>query len=126
MATLAAQITDAGIISPSYADIYAQLKNAYWSIYGTDANLDDDTQDGQLLAVFAQAIYDCNQTAVKVYNSFSPGTAQGPALSSNVKINGIARQIPNFTTAAVAVRAPSGTGIPHGVRGAALQPATPG
>ena len=77
MATLAAQISSTGISAPDYADIFAELQSMYWQIYGTDADLDPDSQDGQLLAIFAQAIYDCNMLAVTVYNAFSPATAQG-------------------------------------------------
>lgn len=117
MATIAAQITETGIIAPDYADIFAQLQNAYWSIYGTDAILTPDSQDGQLLAVFAQAIYDCNQVAVAVYNSFSPATAQGVGLSQAVKINGIARQVPTNSTAVVTITGVAGTVINNGVVG---------
>lgn len=120
MATIAAQVTDAGIIAPSYADILAQLKNLYWSIYGTDANLDADTQDGQFLSGLAQAIYDCNQTAVAVYNAFSPATAQGVGLSSVVKINGLTRQVPTNSQAVVTLVGQVGTTITGGIIGDSL------
>ncbi len=55
MATLAPQITAAGITSPDYSDILAELQDGYYSIYGSDAVLTSDSQDGQLLAIFAQA-----------------------------------------------------------------------
>jgi uncharacterized phage protein gp47/JayE len=93
MGTLGAQITATGIQAPSYPDVLQQLKIAYWSIYGADADLDDDTQDGQLLAVFAQAIDDCNQAAIATYNSFSPATAVGAGLASVVKINGLEKAV---------------------------------
>ncbi len=120
MATLAPQIGPDGIIAPSYADILAQLKNLYWSIYGSDANLDADTQDGQWVAVQAQAIYECGQTAVAVYNSFSPSTAQGAGLSSVVKINGIAREVPTNSEAIVTITGQAGTTINAGIIGDSL------
>lgn len=117
MPTLAAQITDTGISAPSYPDILQQLKNQFWSIYGSDANLDDDTQDGQWIAVFAQAIFDSNQIAIKVYNAFSPVTAQGVNLSSVVKINGIARKTATNSQAIATITGVAGTTINNGLVG---------
>jgi uncharacterized phage protein gp47/JayE len=114
MATLAAQITSTGILAPDYANIYQQLRIQYWSIYGADANLDDDTQDGQFLAALAQIIYDCNLTAIDVYNSFSPAKAQGVGLSSMVKINGIRRAVPTNSTAVVLIIGQVGRRIENG------------
>ena len=111
MATLAAQISSIGISAPDYADIFAELQSMYWQIYGTDADLDPDSQDGQLLAIFAQAIYDCNMLAVTVYNAFSPATAQGAGLSSVVKINGIRRDVATASTAPVTLTGTYGTPI---------------
>lgn len=116
-ATLAAQITSTGISAPSYADILQQLKNTFWSIYGSDANLDDDSQDGQWIAVFAQAINDSNQTAINVYNSFSPANAQGAALASVVKINGMAKKPATFSSTPATVVGVVGTTINNGLIG---------
>jgi len=117
MATLAPQITSAGISAPSYADILAELQFFFWSIYGSDADLDADTQDGQFLAIIAQAIYDTGQTAIAVFNMFSPATAQGAALSSLVKINGITRRVPSNSSAVVTVVGVAGTTINNGLVG---------
>lgn len=114
MTTLAAQITEAGISAPDYPDILQQLKIAFWSIYGADANLDDDTQDGQLLAVYAQAIHDSNQLAISVFNSFIPGSAQGAGLSRIVKINGLSRLVPSNSTVTLAIVGQGGTQINDG------------
>ncbi len=111
MATLAAQITSTGISAPDYSDIFAQLQSAYWSIYGTDADLDADSQDGQWIGIVAQAIYDCNQTAIAVYNAYSPTYAQGVGLSSVVKINGIRRDVATNSTAPVTLTGTYGTPI---------------
>lgn len=89
--TLAAVLSDQGITAPAYSDILTSLQTSFGLIYGTDVYLDPSSQDGQLLAIFAQAIFDANQTAIAVYNQFSPLTAQGAGLSSLVKINGLQR-----------------------------------
>lgn len=109
LSSLACQVTSTGISRPSYADILATLQNTFQGIYGSDSYILPDSQDGQLLAAFAKAIDDSNATAVMVYNSFSPATAQDAALSNNVKINGIARAAPTNSTAPVRVTGQIGT-----------------
>lgn len=117
MATLAPQITATGISSPDYSDILAELQNGYYSIYGSDAVLTPDSQDGQLLAIFAQAIYDCGQSVIAAYNSFSPATAQGIGLSSVVKINGLARKASSASQCVVTLVGQAGTQISNGIVG---------
>lgn len=121
MVTLAAKIDANGISAPSYADIYAQYQNAFWTIYGTDSDLDDDSQDGQFLAITAAALNDANQTAIDVYNSRSPASAQGVGLSSVVKINGIRRLVPSNSTAPVTLTGTAGTPVVGGLIGDDLQ-----
>lgn len=117
MTTLGAQVTPTGVIVPDYADILQQLKILYWQIYGSDADLDDDTMDGQWIGVLAQAIYDAGLVAQDVYNSFSPATAQGTGLSQVVKINGLARLVDSNSTADVTIVGVGGTIINNGVIG---------
>lgn len=117
MPTLGPTVSATGIVAPSYADILAQLRIAFWRIYGTDANLDPDSQDGQWLAAIAEAIYDAGQAAIAVYNQFSPATAQGAGLSSVVKINGLAREVPSRSSAVVTLTGQAGTTINQGVVG---------
>lgn len=117
MGTLAAQIDATGISAPDFDDTLQQLKIGYWSTFGSDANLDPDSQDGQLLAIFARIIYDLNQTAISVYNSRSPTTAQGNGLSSIVKINGLARAAASRSQAIVTIVGQAGSVIEGGLVG---------
>ena len=71
-------IDAAGIRAPSYGEVLQYFKDQYRNIYGADTYLEADSQDGQLLAVFAMAIHDANTAAVQVYNAFSPATARAP------------------------------------------------
>lgn len=87
----------------------------YQAIYGADVYLEDDSQDGQYLSVEAQAAYDSAAQGAAVYNSFSPASAQGVGLSRVVKINGIEREIPSFSTAVVTIVGQNGTVITNGV-----------
>jgi uncharacterized phage protein gp47/JayE len=113
--TLAATISPTGITAPSYADILLSLQASFRSIYGPDIVLTPDSQDGQLLAIFAAAINDSNNSAIATYASFSPSTAQGSALSSNVKINGLARLVPSNSSSDVTIIGQAGTIINDGV-----------
>jgi uncharacterized phage protein gp47/JayE len=113
--TLAAQVTPTGISAPSYPDILASLKASIRTIYGSDVYLESDSQDGQMLAIFAAAINDANQTAVAVYNAFSPASAQGAGLSSVVKINGLQRLIPSASQVDLTITGTVGTVINNGV-----------
>lgn len=115
LATLACTISDTGISRPSYSDIYETLQAKFQAIYGSDAYIDPDSQDGQMLAVLARGFDDCNDVAVSVYNSFSPATSQGRALSNNVKLNGIARGIATKSTVPIRVVGQVGTTIASGV-----------
>lgn len=112
--SVSAQVTSAGVIAPSYAEILAYFVAAYTAIYGADVVLTPNTPDGQLMAIFASAVNDANQTAIAVYNEFSPGTAQGAGLSSVVKINGITREASSQSSAVVSIVGTVGLEINNG------------
>lgn len=112
---VAATVDVTGISAPSFSDILAYLVSQFQAIYGADAYLGNDSQDGQWIGIIAQAIADCNAQAVAVYNSFSPATAQGAGLSSNVKINGLTRLPGSFSTATLTVVGVAGTVINNGI-----------
>lgn len=111
----AAVISATGITAPSYQDILAFLKAQFQAIYGADVYLEPDSQDGQFLSIIAMAINDTNNAAIQVFTSFSPSSGQGAALSSNVKINGIARAAASFSTCDVVIIGQAGTIITDGV-----------
>lgn len=120
MATLAPQITATGISAPDFENIRQQLRIQYWGIYGADANLDPDSQDGQWIDVLAAALNECNQAVIAAYNAFSPATAQGAGLSSVVKINGLKRGVPSNSQAVVTISGVAGTVITGGTVGDSL------
>ncbi|KVV49736.1 hypothetical protein WK90_01490 [Burkholderia cepacia] len=114
LTTLAPTIDANGITAPTYAEAFAFLQDQFRSIYGADTYLEPDSQDGQLLGVFAKAISDVNSVAIAIYRSFSPATAQGDALSSNVKINGIARKVASYSSADLVLIGQAGKTITNG------------
>lgn len=113
--TTAPTIDANGITAPTYADVLDYLKGKFRAIYGPDTYLEEDSQDGQLLAVYADSINDANAVAVAIYRSFSPATAQADALSSNVKINGIGRKAASFSSADLLIIGQAGTTITNGI-----------
>jgi len=117
MGTLAAQIDANGISAPDFDDVNQQLRSGYWGIYGSDAVLDDDSQDGQLIAIFARAITDLNQMAIATYGAFSPASAQGAGLSSVIKINGLKRLNASNSQVVVTIVGQVGTPIINGIVG---------
>jgi uncharacterized phage protein gp47/JayE len=117
LATLACTVGPNGITAPPYSDIYASLQATFGGIYGTDADIDPDSQDGQMLAIFASAQNDSNQATIAAYNNYSPATAQGAGLSSVVKINGLTRDVPTNSTAVIAIGGTVGSTITNGLVG---------
>lgn len=112
--TITCTVDATGIHAPEFPAVQAYLEAQFRAIYGADVYLGNDSQDGQLLGIFAKAIDDANSMAVAVYNAFSPQTAQGVGLSSNVKINGIARLVPSRSLVDLMIVGQAGTVITNG------------
>lgn len=111
---LSATVTAEGIRAPDYQTILDTLTSYFQQIYGSDAYLEPDSKDGQMVALVALAIHDANNTAITVYNCFSPVTGYGAALTSNVKINGIARKGATNSTVDLLLNGTAGTTITNG------------
>lgn len=112
--SLAVQFTASGASGPSYTDILLSLEARARSIYGQDAYLEPDSQDGQLLAIVARAISDCNDAAIAAYHARGPQTAIGEGLSSVVKINNIRRAVATNSQVSLLVSGAVGTVINNG------------
>lgn len=108
-------IDDTGCHVPTYDAVLAYFQNAYRGIYGSDVYLGNDSQDGQWVAIIALAHYDSCTMAAAVYNSFSPTTAQGAGLSTNVKLNGISRAVATNSTVDLTLVGQAGTVITSGI-----------
>jgi uncharacterized phage protein gp47/JayE len=94
-----------------YPTTLAYVQNIFTNIYGTDIYIAPDSQDGQLIAAFAAAMYDNNQTFAAVINSLSPTYAQGVQLSNEVLVNGISRHPATYSTATLTLTGTVGTVI---------------
>ncbi|EAT9823058.1 hypothetical protein FD863_06130 [Salmonella enterica] len=111
---LSATVTAEGISAPDYQTILDTLTSYFQQIYGSDAYLEPDSKDGQMVALVALAVHDANNTAISVYNCFSPATGYGAGLTSNVKINGIARKGATNSTVDLVLTGTAGTTITNG------------
>ena len=104
-------IDDSGYHYADYPTILTWLQDQYKSIYGEDVYLEPDSQDGQWLAIQARYLYDSAVLGAAVFNSNSPVTAQGVGLSRNVKLNGLNRRAPTYSTVDVLIVGTAGTVI---------------
>ncbi|WP_455853114.1 baseplate J/gp47 family protein [Pantoea endophytica] len=111
---LSATVTASGISAPDYQTILSKVTENFQQIYGSDAYLDPDSKDGQMVALVALAINDANNTAIQVYNSFSPSSGKSDALTRNVKINGIARKPATNSSVDLTLSGTAGTTINNG------------
>ncbi|RTY56872.1 hypothetical protein EKL29_14515 [Pantoea sp. YU22] len=111
---LSATVTASGISAPDYQTILSTITEYFQQIYGADAYLEPDSKDGQMVALFALAVHDANNTAIQVYNSFSPSSGMTDALTRNVKINGIARKAATNSTVDETLIGTAGTTITNG------------
>lgn len=113
--TFAIQITENGVIAPTYEESLSFFQGVFQSIYGQDVNLDSDTSDGQMVAILAKAYTDACAQIVASYAGYAPSTASGVQLSSVVKVNGIARYVATQSTADVQIVGQAGTVISGGI-----------
>jgi uncharacterized phage protein gp47/JayE len=112
---LSPYIDETGVHVPEYQEILDDLKARWREIFGQDLYLEADSQEGEMLQIFALACSDAYQFAVAAYQSFSPQTAQGAGLSRMVKINGIRRRPAARSQADVRVVGVAGTVILGGI-----------
>lgn len=86
------EFTDTGLTIDTFDDIYDQLVAAFQAIYGVDINTDQDSPDGQRIAISAKQYLDLQSFALAMYNNMDPDLATGEALSRIIKLAGITRR----------------------------------
>lgn len=104
-----------GFHMPTYQDIVGQLVSNAQTIFGTDIYLGIDSQDYQWISSVANIIYDSFLTSQMVYNSRGPSTAIGSGLDIIVKMNGMKRKPPVYSTCPVTLSGVSNTTITNGI-----------
>ena len=86
------EITASGITVQTFDEILQEIIDGYKDIYGIDINVDQDSPDGQRIAIEAKAIYDMQSYALALYNSFDPDLAIGLAIEKIGKLSGVYRR----------------------------------
>lgn len=104
-------IDAAGYHYSDYPTFLSWVKGEYQRIYGADTYLGPDSQDGQWVAILAQAFFDTAKLGSSSYNSFSPATAQGVGLARNVKINGMLKRVATHSTVELDIVGVNGTAL---------------
>lgn len=108
-------VTAAGLSVPKFADIQQALIDSYQNIYGATTYLGNDSADYQWISAVALKLFDNMSLCQLAYNNRSPLTAIGLGLDAIVKINGIARLAPNYSTVTLLINGTPGTQIVNGV-----------
>jgi hypothetical protein len=105
-------LTATGLTTEALSDIIADLTAGYTTIYGPDINLDSNTPDGQMMAIYAEALIDNLDLLTSVYNQFSIQNAFGVQVDNLVALNGLQRQAGTQTIAYVEITASQAITVP--------------
>lgn len=90
-------LDDNGLQVSTVTELLEQLITDFKTIYGTDINLDQSTQDGQVMNIFAQGGVDIRELLTQIYNSFDPDNCSGRVLDARCAINNVFRKGATFT-----------------------------
>lgn len=90
-------LNSSGLQVKTLSEIISELESNFKAIYGNDINLDQNSPDGQMLNIYAQAAVDLRELLVALNNSFDPDRAVGTLLDQRAAINNIERRAGTFT-----------------------------
>lgn len=105
-------INEDGIQLDSFSTIFDSLAQGFKDIYGEDINLDQDSPDGQQIAIFANSVYDLQSLIAKIYNGFDPDFAEGHELDKILKLIATTRQAATRSTVDVNITVSSNVTLP--------------
>lgn len=92
-----------GLTLKTLTEIREELVADLQEIYGDDINVDQNSQDGQQVNIFAQGAVDIREILQQVNAGFDPDQAAGRVLDQRVGINGITRNGGTYTFAPVSI-----------------------
>ena len=88
---VAPEFTIEGISIQTFDEIFEELAEGYRAIYGQDINLDQDSPDGQRIAIEAKARLDLQTFAAQLYSQIDPDFSAGDFQNKIIKWAGIER-----------------------------------
>lgn len=94
---MANEINENGIVTDSVTTTIENLTTAFQNIYGEDISVAQNTPDGQLINIAAQAKADTLELAIALYNMFNPDTVRGRAQDNLYKLVGLRRKASEFS-----------------------------
>lgn len=100
---MANEINENGIVTDSVTTTVENLTQAFKDIYGEDISVTQNTPDGQLINIAAQAKTDTLELAIALYNMFNPDTVRGRAQDNLYKLAGLRRKSSAFSYVVVNV-----------------------
>lgn len=101
-----------GLHLPTYQERMEELLAGYQRIFGEDAYLGEDSQDYQLLSLFAKHMDDMTSLLVDVYNARNPNLARASALDHLLPLSGIRRLSATPSTVSLRLEGTSGATLP--------------
>lgn len=107
-------IDEQGIKVPDYTSIRDYLLSEFKRIFGNDLYLGTDSQDYQMISLFAMALDDANALAIESYNNRNPDYARGNALDMLLPLNGLTRIGATHSTATLELSGEPGATIAAG------------
>lgn len=87
-----------GLQVKNLTELISDLTTALQGIYGADINVDPNSPDGQMIALFSQAGVDLRELLANINAGFDPDQAEGRTLDQRVALDAIQRGAGTFTT----------------------------
>ncbi|HFY0590856.1 TPA: hypothetical protein ACIGVI_004414, partial [Yersinia enterocolitica] len=86
---MALQFNNNGLEIDTFRDLFQTLSDAYKSIYGQDIDLDQESPDGQRVAIEAQARTDIEASLQWLYSQMDPDFNTGDMQQVIAKLHGL-------------------------------------
>lgn len=96
-------LNEDGLQLKTLTEIREELVEGLQAIYGININVDQNSQDGQQLNLYAQGAVDLREVLQQINTGFDPDQSFGRVLDQRVAINGITRNGGTYTLAPIEI-----------------------
>lgn len=108
-------VDESGLHYPSYKECKDYFVYHEKRIYGNDIYIDNDSMDGERIAIMTLATFQSFQAAEIAYNNTAPSMAIGTALARLVKLNGMTVKESGYSTVYLELRGKPFITIKNGI-----------